>query len=112
MKILRFCFHCPGAYSELLPGDLETSALFIEDLISHTLRGLPTLLIVDTVKLCFSPFQNAYSFRVRIWLYEHSKEPLLNAEDIELEVECLISRALLQLFWIVCVNEPDCRQQI
>ena len=68
-------------------------------------------MIVDTVKLCFSPSQNAYSFQVRIGS-DHSNEPLLNAADIELEVECLISRALLQLFWIVCVNETDCRQQI
>src|SRR5438105_15923916 len=112
MQILRLCFQCPGKFSELLPGDLEMSELFIEDLISQALRGLPSLMIVDTVRLFFSPLQNMYTFEVRIWCYERSKEPFDEEEDIEPQVESLISRALLQLFWVVSVDNADCWQQI
>ena len=70
MVPLRFCFRCTGKNSELLPSDLETGALFIEDLVSNVLRGHPMLMIVDTVRLTFLPAQNTYAFQVRIWLYD------------------------------------------
>lgn len=104
MKILRFCFQCSGKYSELLPGDLETSALFLEDLISMSLKGLSWLMIVDRVMLSFSHLQNMFTVQIRVWCYDRFKEPSDEAEDIELQVESLISYSLLQMFRVVFVN--------
>jgi hypothetical protein len=112
MKPLRLYFKCSGKFSELQLGDLETSELFVEDLISMTLKSLPFPVIVKPVRLYFSPTENAYIIPVRIWYYTRSSITSDEAEIIEFQIEARISHALLQFCQTVCADNCNCWQQI
>jgi len=95
------CFTCPSRFCELLPGDLESSAIFVEDLISQALKSLTLIAIVSTVKLDFLIRESIYFIRIHIWYYVRSKEVPNDLEATMLEIESLASQALLQCFWEV-----------
>jgi hypothetical protein len=108
MDIIYLCFQCPGKFCELLPDALEADAVIVEELISQSLRSLPWLVILDRVAIKFSQTENMYVIQVRMWNYDHFNAYADEAENTGLRIETLICQALLQLFWVICLDGPGC----
>lgn len=99
------CFTCPGKFCELLPGDLESSSLFLEDLIRPVLKSLPLIAAGDFVKLDFSVSESMYLVQIHLRCRVPLEELPCDIEEIGLEIEDLVSQTLLQCFWEVHYSE-------
>lgn len=104
MDIIRFCFQCPGRFSELLPEDLTADEFIIEDFVSQALRSLPIVAIVDEVEVDFFYTKNLYAIQIRICYCGRFEESLEGVEEIGLRIESLVGHSLLQLFWEVSLD--------
>ncbi len=101
MLMVSESFHCPARYSEVLPADLEGAGRYVEGLASHVLRALPAIALVNNVEINFCLPENMYIIHIRICYYEQANTTALDLDTIELRIECVLSQALLQLFWEV-----------
>ncbi len=99
------CFTCPGKFCELLPGDLESSSIFLEGLIRPALKSLPLVGVEYTIKLEFSVSESMYLVQICLRCCVPLKELPCDMEEISLEIEDLVSQTLLQCFWEVHYSE-------
>ena len=99
--IITLCFYCPGRYSEILPSDLEGAEIIVKKLVCYALERLPSPAIVHDVKIDFIPSEYIYTTCLSIQYYGNVEDPKNNPIDRKLQLECLLSQVLLQLFWEV-----------
>lgn len=92
-------FYCPNNLSELLPGNLEDAALFLEDLASRELRNFQRrVIIIVGAQVNFNPAQNLYILHFRIYCLYSLKAPSGVLRNIDAVIEARLSLALLELF--------------
>lgn len=101
VSMATLCFYCPGRYSEILPSDLENAEIIIKKLVSYALEKLPLPAIVTNVKIDFFPAEYMYTTCLSIQHYGNVEKLENNHVEMKLQLECLLSQVLLQLFWEV-----------
>lgn len=93
------CFTCPARYCELLPGDLGSGAIFLQDLIDQALNCFHLSAAVITVELDFFLPESAYSAHINIRCDAHPGAIPSDMEALKLAVESIVSQVMLQCFW-------------
>ena len=99
------CFTCPARYCELLPGDLGSSAIFLQDLIDQALNHFHLSAAVIAVELDFFLLESAYSVHINIRCDAHLGAIPSDMEALKLEVEGIVSQVMLQCFWEIHHSE-------
>jgi hypothetical protein len=99
------CFTCPARFSELLPGDLGSSAIFVQNLISQALNGSHLIGVVVAVELDFFVSESTYFVRIHIRYEAHLTAIPYDLEVLKLEIESVVSQAMLQCFWEIHYSE-------
>ncbi len=105
----QICFTCPNRFCELLPGDLGSSAIFLQDLIGQALASFPLAAVVIGVELDFRISESMYL--VQIHIHSNADLPTIpyDWDALKLEIECIVSQAMLQCFWEIRYSEcRDC----
>ena len=101
VSVVTLCFYCPGRYREVLPSDLDGAEVIIKKLVSYALERLPSPAVVNYVKIDFFPAEYMYTTCLSIQYCGNAEDPKNNPIDRKLQLECLLSQVLLQLFWEV-----------
>lgn len=103
------CFTCSARFCELSPGDLGSSAIFLQDLIGQALNCFHLRAAVVVVELDFFLPKSAYSVHVNIRCDTHLGAIPSDLEALKLEVESIVSQVMLQCFWEIRYSEcRDC----
>ena len=105
----QICFTCPDRFCELLPGDLGSSAIFLQDLVGQALASFPLAAVVIGVELDFRISESTYLVQIHIHSNAYLAAIPYDWGDLKLEIECIISQAMLQCFWEIRYSEyRDC----
>lgn len=91
MHNFQICFQGSGKFSELNPEDPAANRELIADLLKQVARGLRFSMIEETLDIEFSYLENLYIIYISLLLFT-------DVEDIELLVESLVGKAMLQIF--------------
>ncbi len=105
----QICFTCPARFCELLPGDLGSSAIFLQDLVGQAVASFPLAAIVIAVELDFYISESTYFVQIHIRCNAHLGAIPSDLEALKLEIESIVSQAMLQCFWEIRYSE--CRDR-
>jgi hypothetical protein len=100
----RICFTYLSHFSELLPGDLERSAIFLQDLIGQALNSFPLSTTVTAVELDFCILKSSYFVQIYIRCDVHLAIPN-ELDALRLEIERIVSQMMLRCFWEIHYSE-------
>ena len=103
----QICFTCPDHFCELLPGDLGGSAIFLQDLLGQALTSFPWAAVTVAVELDFHVSESTYFVQIHIRSTVRLAVIPYDWDTLRLEIECIISQAMLQCFWEV--QSSECR---
>jgi hypothetical protein len=105
----QICFTCPDRFCELLPGDLGSSAIFLQDLVGQALASFPLPTVVIAVELDFRIPESTYLVQIHIRSNARLGAIPYDWDTLRLEIECIISQVMLQCFWEIRYSEcRDC----
>lgn len=82
---LWLCFTCPARFCELLPGDLGSSALFLQHLIGQVLNSFHTRTELVAVELDYIISETVYSVDLHIRYDAHPADVPFKTELLQLE---------------------------
>ena len=101
MHSFQFCFQGSGKFSELNPEDPVANRELIADLLDRVARGFGLLMIVEEVDIEFLYLDNQFLICISLQLFT-------NLENIDLFIENIVGRAMLQVFSeIAFVDDPN-----
>ncbi len=105
MEKVKLCFTCPSKFCELQPGELGSNTIFLQNLIGQALSNFHVLAVVDTIELdcCFS--ESTYAVHIYLQYDTHIAAIPYDQEALKLEVESVVSQAMLQCFWEIHCSE-------
>ena len=99
------CFTCPAHFCELLPGDLGSSTIFLENLIGQVLQSFFLIRVAVAVELDFCLSESMYFLHIHIRYSANFAMISSEPEVVKLEIEDVVSQVLLQCFWEVHYSE-------
>lgn len=109
MWTLQMYMQCSGRFLEVLPDEMESTELSIENGVSHVLLALFEEVMMDEVRVFFSPDPPVGRQRYVVHIgaecaYQYSSSPFSTREHIKRAIAQDVSAVLKELFGVVNVE--------